>query len=574
MAKNIFIFLIILLSSNLLGGEKIVDCSYFLSQDRFPLGSKGTVAITCKVKKGYHITDPSLGLFKVEFPKNGNFQFSEPKYPEPEPYKDTFILRDIKIFTDFFVKKDAKTGELPVEIKLSYQLCEEEPEERCLLPSTQKISLLIPVVSAKSSFKNINKEIFGDRIKVKPSVNSFSIFSVITVFISGILTGLTPCVYPLYPLVIAFVGGRNLKGKLDAFVLSLFIIAGLALSFSLLGILSAKSGSAIGMLTHTPPFLISVSLIFFVMSLSMFGAFEIKFPSSLLQKFQRKREGVMSALLMGAIFGLIGIPCVGPLLVSLLTYVAKSQNSLLGFILLFSYALGIGIIFIPLSLFASLRTLLSSAGEISGLIKYFFGLLLLSASFYFLKDALPENLYFLILGITLIFLSVFAGTFRKEEENIKGKILKGAGIIILILGLFYLMMSLFLFYKVNIPLKFTSSENKGIVWLSSIDEGMEIAKKENKIVVLDFYADWCTVCKELDRKTFSKIEVVEVFKDFVPVRINVSKGEDDLLREFNVLGIPTVIFLDGAGKELGRFSGFKTAEDLLKEVKNLKISQL
>ncbi len=569
-----FLFLFFIIFSLDLSGEGgNVDCSCYLSKDRFPAGSNGKIAIACKVKEGYHITDPSLGLFKVEFPEIEFFIFSEPEYPEPEPYKDTFIYRDLKIFADFAVSKDAKPGEIPVEIKFRYQLCEEEPQERCLLPSLKKINISIPVAPEGSSFKYINKEIFKDRIKIKPEIDSFSVFSIITVFFSGILTGLTPCVYPLYALVIAFVGGTGIKGRIDAFILSIFIIFGLSISFSLLGFVSAKTGSAMGVITRSPIFLSIVSLIFFAMALSMFGAFELKLSPSFLGKIQKKRSGIFGAFFMGVVFGLIGIPCVGPLLVSLLTFVARSQNPILGFFLLFSYALGIGIIFIPLSLFASLRTLLSSAGEISSLIKYLFGLILFGASFYFLKDAIPEKIYFLLLGISLVFLSVFAGVFRKEEEGLRGRILKGAGVIILIFGLFYLILSLTQFYKIKVPLS-SIPENKGVEWISSLNEGMEIAKKDGKILVLDFHAKWCTVCKELDERTFSHEKVKESLKNFVLVRVDVSSGENDELRKFNVFGIPTVIFLDRDGNELGRFSGFISPDKFLEEIEKIRANHL
>lgn len=571
--KRFFLLFLIFFNFNLWGEDEIVDCSCFLSQDRFPAGSSGKIAIACKVDEGYHITDPSLGLFKVDFPKTEFLIFSEPEYPEPEPYKDTFIYRDLKIFADFAVSKNAKPGDIPVEIKLRYQLCEEKPEERCLLPSVKKINVLIPVVPEGSSFKYINKEIFKGKISIKPELESFTFLSIIAVFFSGILTGLTPCVYPLYPLVIAFVGGSSLRRKIDALILSLFIILGLSLSFSFLGFFSAKTGKAMGLITRSPVFLVFVSIIFFAMALSMFGAFELKLPPSFLGKIQKKRGGILGAFFMGIIFGLIGIPCVGPLLISLLTFVARSGNPILGFTLLFSFSLGIGIIFIPLSLFASLRTLISSAGEISSLIKYLFGLILLGASFYFLKDALPENIYFLILGITLIFLSVFAGVFRGEDEGIKGKILKGAGVIILVLGLFYLILSLTMFYKIKLP-PLSTSENKGIEWLSSLDEGMEVARRDGKFLILDFYAKWCTVCKELDEKTFSDKRVMESLSNYVLVRIDLSRGEREEIKKFNVMGIPTVIFLDSTGNELSRFSGFKNPDDFLKELEKIKEGHL
>ncbi len=573
MVKRFLFFFLVIFSFNLFGEDENLDCSCYLSQDRFPAGSDGKIAIACKVEEGYHITDPSLGLFKIEFPKTEFIIFSEPEYPEPEPYKDTFIYRDLKIFADFAVSKDAKPGEFPVEIKFRYQLCEERPQERCLLPSVKRINISIPIAPEGSSFKYINKEIFKGRIKIKPEIDSFSVFSIIAVFFSGILTGLTPCIYPLYPLVIAFVGGSSIKRRIDALILSIFIILGLSTSFSLLGLLSAKTGSAMGLLTRSPIFLSMVSLIFFAMALSMFGAFEIQLPPSFLGKIQKKRSGIFGAFLMGVVFGLIGIPCVGPLLVSLLAFVAKSQNPILGFSLLFSYALGIGTIFIPLSLFASLRTLLSSTGEISSLIKYLFGLILFGASFYFLKDAVPEKIYFLLLGISLIFLSVFAGVFKKEEEGLRGKILKGAGVIILIFGLFYLFLSLMQFYKINFPIS-SISERERIEWLPSLNEGMEIAKKEGKILILDFYAKWCTICKELDEKTFSNEKVKESLKNFILVRVDVSTGERDELRKFNVFGIPTVIFMDWNGKELGRFSGFMSPDKFIEEIEKIRANYL
>lgn len=571
MVKRFYFLFLLTFSLNLFGNDENVECSWYLSHDRFPAGSNGKIAVACRVEEGYHITDPSLGFLKVEFSKTEDLIFSEPEYSKPESYKDTFIYRDLKVLAEFAVSRYAKTGNIPIEINLRYQLCQEKPEEKCLLPSAKKINVLIPVVPQGSSFKHINKEIFKGRLKIKPEVSSFSLLSIFAVFLSGILTGLTPCVYPLYPLVIAFVGGSNLKRRVDALILSIFIIFGLSISFSFLGFISAKTGSAMGVITRSPIFLVFIALIFFIMALSMFGAFDLKLPSSIAGKIQKRRNGIFSAFFMGVTFGLIGIPCVGPILVSLLTFVAKSQNPALGFALLFSYAIGIGIIFIPLSLFASLKTFISSTGEISSLIKYLFGLILLSASFYFIRDAIHPDVYFLILGITLIFLSVFAGVFRREEEGLRGKILKGAGVIILVFGIFYLLLSLILFYKENFSIVSVSSvsEKSRVNWLHSFKEGVEIAQKEGKFLILDFYAKWCTVCKKLDEKTFSNEEVIENLKNFVLVRIDVS-SRDEELKKFNVLGIPTVIFLDSKGNELERFSGFKGPEVFLSIITRMR----
>ncbi|MEW6456161.1 MAG: protein-disulfide reductase DsbD [Acidobacteriota bacterium] len=567
-------------------GKKLT-ISTFLDKDRFPAGSNGKLAIIYKAPEGLHITDPSLGFFYVRIKENPNLIFDNPVYPEPEKYKDTMVLRGkVKVIVPFSIKKDAVPGEIKIEGEANFQLCTEGDEEICFLPNKIIFSATMTIFPENTPFSYINSSIFEEEKTKKvdektgkksieksfeEKLNKGSIISIFLAFISGILTAFTPCVFPLIPLIIAYVGARSTESKFKGFTLSTFLVLGMALTFSFLGIIAAKSSTAFGSIGQKPGFLIAASLIFLLLSLSMFGLYEIKLPSSISEKIQqKKRKGFFGAFFMGILFGLIGAPCIGPVLVALLAWVAHKGNVIFGFLLLFFYASGIGILFILIGTFSGFIKALPKSGEWMEMIKYLFGIIMLGGAFYFARTLVSKSLFFTMIGISLVILSSFSGLFKRIEIlSLKEKFLKTISILFLIFGIFYILLGLTIsnknffesgFYKEN-------EKDSKINWILNDEEkAFYTARLEGKPVLIDFYAEWCLACKELEVKTFSNPEVVNQLKKFVMLKFDLTKENEwtrDITKKYNVFGMPTILIFDKEGKEVQRISGFIPPERII-----------
>ncbi|NOY23872.1 MAG: hypothetical protein GXO70_10240 [Acidobacteria bacterium] len=274
--------------------------------------------------------------------------------------KDFFAVEPVK--ENFTVKKmvlpegkkniigEVLGGEIPVEVTITvnrsmsaipftvtYQACSDGENAMCFPPVTVQKTLNVAVSGAKMTLEQ----------RLANALNSSMLLALLIIFIGGIGASLTPCVYPVIPLTVAFIGARSDNKKLKGFVLSIFLVLGIATTYSILGVLSAESHMAFGSIVQKPGFIIPIALLFVAMGLSMFGYYEIQLPSKFNTKLQVKRKGLLGAFLVGMATGVLAAPCVGPIVVVLLTWIAKTGSPFLGFLYMFVFALGMGVLFHP-----------------------------------------------------------------------------------------------------------------------------------------------------------------------------------------------------------------------------------
>jgi thiol:disulfide interchange protein DsbD len=407
---------------------------------------------------------------------------------------------------------------------------------------------------------------------IKQELAKSSLLLFFLVFLAGFLTSLTPCVYPVIPIVMGFVGSRSAGKRLRGFMLSVFFVLGLALVYSMLGVIAAKTGSLIGISLQSPVVVIIISAIFIIMGLSLAGLFTIPVPASLTTKVgQGTKRQFGGAFILGGLSGIIAAPCVGPVLIALLSWISQTGDLFLGFLLTFTFSLGLGVIFLLVGTFSGLVSALPKGGKWMESVKTLFALLLIGGGFYILKSILPEWLSFTLWGFFLIATSVFIGLFdRLDPGHIKEKVFKLVKVMIFLVGAF-------LFYK-GIEIKFFPPPDASIVksqqlnWMARLDVAKKAAREEKKLIMIDTYADWCFACKELERKTFSKPMVFQRLKDFVLVKLDFTKNTEEnkrLRKAYRVIGMPTVIFLNDKAKEIKRFSGFMNEKQFLKFLDSL-----
>ncbi len=391
-------------------------------------------------------------------------------------------------------------------------------------------------------------------------------------YLGGVLTSLTPCVYPLIPITVSIFGARQAESRWKGFALVSCYVLGIAAMFSGMGLAAASSGAAFGTLLSNRWVLVGLAAFFLVMAASMFGAFELAVPQGLAQRLNRVGgAGYGGAFAMGLVAGIVAAPCTGPVLASLLTFVATSGQPVFGVSLLFTYALGIGLPFFLIGVFS---VSLPKSGPWMEGVKSIFGIALVVLALSYLKDALPASVKegfaalapFVTIGSAAAAVGVLLGAVHKSFHDAGPvRILKGAGVALLALGIFV---------RVSAP-HAALAEGEGLKWVTSHEAGLAAAKAEGKPVMIDFYADWCAACKELDKFTYVDPQVAQEAERFVNVKID-GTVEDDaiqaLYKTYGVQGLPTVVFLDSTGKLLPepRVTGFVAAPAFLELMKNVE----
>ncbi len=281
------------------------------------------------------------------------------------------------------------------------------------------------------------------------------------VFFLGFLTSLTPCVYPVIPIVMGYIGTRSGDKKLKGFYLSIFFVLGLAVVYSVFGVIAAMSGSMMGVSFQNPIVVIVISAIFMVMGLSLAGLFDIPVPSSLSSKMSTSsgKGEIIGSLIVGGISGIIAAPCVGPVLIALLSWISQSGNIFLGFWLTFIFSLGMGIIFLLAGTFSGAISAMPKGGNWMNYIKYFFAALLIGGGIYILNSIAPAWVSFLLWGVFLVALAVFMGIFTAHDEyKIKQKIYKLVVAVIFLMGIFLFFKALEMKFFTVSPTQQTQAE--------------------------------------------------------------------------------------------------------------------
>ena len=379
----------------------------------------------------------------------------------------------------------------------------------------------------------------------------------------GLLASLTPCVYPMIPITMAIIGAKG-GGKARGFALSLMLVLGMAVTYTTLGVLAARTGAAFGAFAQSPGFLIPVSIIFGLFALSLLGAFEISLPESLQSRLQGgSRKGYAGAFVMGLVLGPLSAPCVGPFIGTVLVAIAKDGRVLLGGAELFTFALGMGVLFMAVGTFSAA---LPRSGNWLIRLKQIMGLVILAFAVWNVRLVLPLWLLMALWSVVLLLAAPLAGAFEPAEGLAVG-FRKGLGWLALALGV------LLGVRAVETGLKVELLPHQGAAavaappapgsWMAQDLEGA-LAKADGKLILVDTYAEWCAECKELDEVTWPDPEIAAWIKNnAVPVRIDTYKVRKDLGQRFGILGYPTVLLLDGHGKEIRRSVGFLKPKEML-----------
>jgi len=477
------------------------------------------------------------------------------------------------------------------ELEVQYQPCTEGEGGVCFPPTTQTLRVKaaeIPAVKADAKTEGVPEAkieaLAGETkaeapkaiapISTAPEAPKHEglFLALLLVFLAGMGASLTPCVFPMIPITMAIIGAKG-GGKAKGFALSLMLVLGMAVTYTVLGVVAAKSGAAFGAAAQKPAFLIPMAILFGVFALSLFGAFEIQLPQSLQMKLQGNgpRQGYAGAFIMGLVLGPLAAPCVGPVIGAVLVAIAQQGDVFLGAVKLFVFTLGMGVLFMLVGTFSAT---LPRSGDWLIRLKRIMGLAVLGFAVWSLRLIVPEWMFLAMLGaLQLIGAAVF-GAFEPAEDFL-GQIRKGIGILLLVLGILHWIRANEVAFSRNIlPGGGRSAvvvEASPKLWMEQDLEGaLKKAKAEHKLVLVDIYAEWCAQCKELDEKTWPDVAVKAwIAKNAVAIRIDTDKQRPDLAKRLEIRSYPTVLLLDAEGKEQRRILGFTKAEDMLKWLEGL-----
>jgi thiol:disulfide interchange protein DsbD len=385
---------------------------------------------------------------------------------------------------------------------------------------------------------------------------------------AGFLTSLTPCVYPMIPITISVFGGRGGTSRGRAFLLATAYVAGIAIMFGALGTTFALLGKAFGTFLANPFVVVPLVLFFFAMAASMFGAFDLALPAALHHRFSTVGgRGYGGAFLMGLVGGLIAAPCTGPPLAGILAYVATTRDVPHGFLLLVTYAVGIGV---PFWAIAGFSMQLPRSGPWMSSVKSVFGVALIVAGLYYLRPIVPglahftlHSRAFLVGTLAAIAFGIALGAIHLSFSSGATKaVRKAAGIVLCVGGLLG-----FINYLLTPAIH--------IEWLRSEPAAVAAAHAQSKPLLVDFMADWCLPCQEMDVKVFAHPDVAPTLSDFVLLRIDLSRENEDeslpaIKAKYHVETLPAVRIASADGRLLASIDHLVPWQEFLTTAKTVQ----
>lgn len=511
-------------------------------------------------------------LYRQRFSFQGeNLTFEEPVLPAGTDHEDDFFGKTQVYYREVQIPVTLTEAGQQASLKISYQGC---TDGLCYPPTDKRIAVEPLVaepphdqVDAPTPAPASSQQ---DQLAAALGNQGFWL-SVAAFFALGLGLAFTPCVFPMYPILTGIIAGAGHRlSTRRAFLLSFVYVQGMAVTYTLLGLVVASAGLKFQAALQHPYVLIGLSVMFVLLALSMFGLYTLQLPSSLqtrLSGLSNRQQGgsVLGVGIMGMISGLVCSPCTTAPLSGALIYVAQSGDLWLGGAALYALSLGMGL---PLLLLGtSGGKLLPKAGAWMDVIKQLFGFALLAVPILLLSRLWSDQVATLAwLGWGLL-LCGYLYHHNQHQQHSVGRSLRGFVLLLAMISAVVVGKDLLL------PSQGTSvaaqAETPAFIRIKTLDDlKTQLAAARGKPVLLDLYADWCVACKEFEHKTFSDPAVRERFGQMVLLQADVTANDDadvELLNGLNVLGLPTLIFFDRAGNEVSgqRVTGFMGPAEFL-----------
>ena len=539
------------------------------------------VIVNWSIAEGYYLYQEKIS---VKLNQEETSSFDGPTFSiSPEDYNDPYFGL-MKIFKKP-VQAIFKASHPPLKaedvVEIAYQGC---TSGFCYPPEVKEIKVAdLPIAqianaektSEKSTALSAPPKAEQDRLAESLFNSKYAVFGF---FLLGLGLAFTPCVLPMLPLLSAIVIGQNQRPNMwRAFALSFVYVQGMALTYTLLGLIVAAIGLPFQVALQHPYVMIGLSIIFVLLALSMFGVFTLQLPSSLQTKLsllsQQQKAGALGGVfLMGMIAGLVASPCTSAPLSGALLYVAQSGDLFTGAITLYLLALGMGVPLILITLFGN--KILPKSGMWMETVKKLFGFVMLALPVFLISRILPDEWtprLWAMLGTAFFIWFAF-----QMPKN-------GTGWVFRILFLVAAMISVkplqtWVWGETSTP---SAIENKVVSHVefkkvkSEAELQQALAENNKPLVMLDLYADWCVACKEFEKETFSDPSVQKAFGDMLLLQVDMTKNSEEnraLMTKYKVLGLPTILFFNRDGKEIegSRVNGFMPPVEFLQWIQKIR----
>ncbi|MEI6067506.1 MAG: protein-disulfide reductase DsbD [Methylococcaceae bacterium] len=550
-----------------------------------------TLHVNWEIAKGYYLYREKIQFELTNATGNplGNYTIprGEPKHDEAFGQVETFhneLSFDLPL-----IRTNSSAQSITLQAK--FQGCADRGV--CYPPMTKKIDLELPAAQNLTQItQDQSVPVLSEQDQIVQSLKHDSLaMTLLTFFGFGLLLSMTPCIFPMIPILSGIIVGHgNHITTARAFFLSLSYVVASAFTYTVFGVLAALFGSNL-QTTFQQPWIVGLfSAVFVLLSLSMFGFYELELPNSLKTKLhnssERHRDGSLwGAAIMGALSSLIVGPCVAAPLAGALIFIGQSGNAVLGGSALFAMGMGMGV---PLLLLgASAGKLLPKAGTWLYSTKAVFGVIMLAVAVWMLSRILPPSVTILLWAMLLILPAIYLSAIDPLPDNSSGwrKLWKGLGLMMLAYGL--LLLTGFSMGNNN-PLKplqgigvsTAQASEQGLIFervvsLAALEARIQQASANHQPVMLDFYADWCISCKEMEAYTFTDPKVKQALTGFVLLQADVTQDSDDdkaLLAKFNLIGPPAILFFDTSQleKTAHRVIGYQNTETFINTLQRVK----
>lgn len=539
-----------------------VSVSTKLSAEKIPAGSTFKAALILNIAEGWHINshtpsfDYLIGTNVQLEPKEGII-LSDLQYPPGKNLKFAFaddVLNvyegSVKIFLSLKLSERFPVGKDTLLAKLRVQACDDQV---CLAPSTIDVPIPFDVIAADEAPVLINDDVFSSytsevSIPVGGLTNEIadvfeqrgSFFAFLAIFLVGLALNLTPCVYPMMSVTVSLFGSQTETSALHVFPKALTYVLGMATMYSVLGVSAALSGGLFGSWLQSPWVLGGVGALLIGLALSNFGLYHIQAPYWLTSRLGGTMgTGLLSLYVSGLIVGIFAAPCIGPPVIALLAFVGSKADPVFGFWAFFILSLGLGLPYLILGTFSGMLKKIPRSGVWMVWVERIFGVVLAAAGMFFLSLAFLPAYAAYVVPLALFTGGVYLGFVESAGKETKFRFIKWAfGVVTISFGIIFA----------------NALREPGVIWEQYSDARLTQARESEKPVMLDFYADWCIPCLELDHKTFTDPAVIEATREFVRLKVDLthfdSPEAENLRKRFNIAGVPTIIFLDRTGEEV------------------------
>jgi thiol:disulfide interchange protein DsbD len=571
-------------------GDQLPVDQAFTMNARFDKPNELTVA--WQIAPGYY-----LYRDKLTFAATGAIELGGANLPEGVPHTDD-SFGDVEIFRDYIEVKvplaRASPDEIEVEITAGFQGCKDA--SLCYPPGEQIMSLVLPATSEFPTPASAGDELVSEQDQWAARIVNGSWPELLGwFFLGGLLLSFTPCVLPMVPILSSIIAGQGTVSTGRGFALSVSYVLGMAFTYTILGMLSALAGQQLQAALQEPWILSVFAAVFVAGALGLFGAFQFQMPAAIQTRLsnlanQQKAGTFAGTAVIGALTALIVTTCVAPVLVGALVVIGQTGDVARGGGALFAMSIGMGTPLLAVG--ASAGYLLPKAGPWMNTIKAGFGVIMLGFAIYLLGRFLPPTPTLFLWALLVFFTGVFVGAFDPLPANptVRHRFAKGIGALICLYGALLLIGALAgggasvlqpiprgaLTQSGGGAVAATGSELefREVETVAALDAALMEARTAGQPVMLDFTADWCISCKEMEEYTFPDPAVVGALKPFLLLRADVTDNNDDdqaLLQRFRSFGPPTIAFFDRSGFERTNYKlvGFVPAEKFTAHVTSL-----